>query len=92
MPQIGLDRLAPADGAFYVYADIADYSTDSLAFCAKLLADTGVAIAPGIDFDTVHGGAYVRLSFAGPTSDIREALDRMGEWFGQARGQKGGGS
>ena len=56
-PQIGLGRLAPADGAFYVYADIADYSTDSLEFCAKLLADTGVAIAPGVDFDTVHGGS-----------------------------------
>ena len=82
LPQIGLSRLAPADGAFYVYADIADYSTDSLEFCAKLLADTGVAIAPGIDFDTVHGGAYVRLSFAGPTSDIREALGRMGGWLG----------
>ncbi len=85
MPQIGLDRLAPADGAFYVYADIADYSTDSLAFCAKLLADTGVAIAPGIDFDTVHGGAYVRLSFAGPTSDIQEALRRMGPWLASWR-------
>ena len=67
LPTIGLDRLAPADGAFYVYADVSDYSTDSLAFCAKLLDDTGVAIAPGVDFDTVHGGAYVRLSFAGPT-------------------------
>ena len=75
---IGLDRLAPADGAFYVYADISDYSTDSLAFCAKLLADTGVAIAPGVDFDTVSGGAYVRLSFAGPPSDMEEALRRMG--------------
>ena len=92
LPAIGLDRLAPADGAFYVYADISDYSTDSLEFCAKLLADTGVAIAPGIDFDTVHGGAYVRLSFAGPTSDIDEALRRMGEWFRQSRYQMGGGS
>lgn len=81
LPEIGLPRLAPADGAFYVYADIADHSTDSLAFCAKLLADTGVAIAPGIDFDTVHGGAYVRLSFAGATSDIEEALRRMGPWL-----------
>ena len=59
LPEIGLPRLAPADGAFYVYADISDYSTDSLDFCARLLADTGVAIAPGIDFDTVHGGSYV---------------------------------
>jgi aspartate/methionine/tyrosine aminotransferase len=81
LPQIGLDQLAPADGAFYVYADISKYSTDSLAFCAKLLADTGVAIAPGVDFDTVHGGAYVRLSFAGPASDIDEALRRVGPWL-----------
>ena len=80
---IGLDRLAPADGAFYVYADVSDYSTDSLAFCAKLLAETGVAIAPGVDFDTVHGGAYVRLSFAGPTADIDEALRRIGPWLSE---------
>ncbi|MGH7290471.1 MAG: pyridoxal phosphate-dependent aminotransferase, partial [Myxococcota bacterium] len=58
LPEIGLPRLAPADGAFYVYADISDYSTNSLDFCARLLADTGVAIAPGIDFDTVHGGRH----------------------------------
>ncbi|BBY26147.1 pyridoxal phosphate-dependent aminotransferase [Mycolicibacterium sediminis] len=81
LPAIGLPRLAPADGAFYVYADVADHSTDSLAFCAKLLADTGVAIAPGIDFDTVHGGSYVRLSFAGAASDIEEALRRMAPWL-----------
>ncbi|MET4428069.1 pyridoxal phosphate-dependent aminotransferase [Mycolicibacterium sp. 624] len=81
LPDIGLGRLAPADGAFYVYADISDYSSDSLAFCAKLLADTGVAIAPGIDFDTVHGGSYVRLSFAGAATDISESLRRMGPWL-----------
>jgi aspartate/methionine/tyrosine aminotransferase len=84
LPQIGLDELAPADGAFYVYADISKYSTDSLAFCAKLLADTGVAIAPGVDFDTVHGGAYVRFSFAGPASDMDEALRRMGPWLARS--------
>lgn len=81
LPAIGLSRLAPADGAFYVYADISDYSTDSLAFCAQLLTDTGVAIAPGVDFDTVHGGAYVRLSFAGSSTDIDEALRRIGPWL-----------
>ena len=85
LPDIGLGRLAPADGAFYVYADISDYSTDSLAFCAKLLADTGVAIAPGVDFDTVHGGAYVRLSFAGPSSDMEEALRRLRPWLAGLR-------
>lgn len=81
LAEIGLGRLAPADGAFYVYADISDYSTDSLDFCARLLADTGVAIAPGVDFDTVHGGSFVRLSFAGAAADIAEALARMGPWL-----------
>ena len=78
---IGLDRLAPTDGAFYVYADVSEFTGDSLAFCEKLLADTGVAIAPGIDFDTARGGSFVRLSFAGPTSDIDEAVTRIGDWL-----------
>lgn len=78
---IGIDRLAPTDGAFYVYADVSDFTDDSMGFCSKLLADTGVAIAPGIDFDTVRGSSYVRLSFAGPTSDIDEAVARIGGWL-----------
>lgn len=77
---IGIDRLAPTDGAFYVYADVSNLTDDSLSFCSKLLADTGVAITPGIDFDTARGGSYVRLSFAGPTRDIEEALRRIGPW------------
>ena len=79
--QIGLTRLAPADGAFYIYADVSDFTGDSLAFCEKLLADTGLAIAPGVDFDTVRGPSHVRLSFAGPSSDIDEALGRLGPWL-----------
>ncbi|KWX68298.1 aspartate aminotransferase [Mycobacterium sp. NAZ190054] len=78
---VGIDRLAPTDGAFYVYADVSHLTTDSLAFCSKLLNDTGVAIAPGVDFDTVRGGAFVRLSFAGPSSDLEEALRRIGAWL-----------
>jgi aspartate/methionine/tyrosine aminotransferase len=85
LPEIGLPRLAPADGAFYVYADVSGYSTDSLDFCARLLADTGVAIAPGIDFDTVHGGGYVRMSFAGANTDIAEAVHRLEPWLAQHR-------
>jgi len=79
--RICIDRLAPTDGAFYVYADVSDFTTDSMSFCSKLLADTGVAIAPGIDFDTARGNSFVRLSFAGPTSDIEEALRRTGTWL-----------
>jgi aspartate/methionine/tyrosine aminotransferase len=79
--QLGLTRLAPADGAFYVYADVSDFTADSLRFCEALLADTGLAIAPGIDFDTVRGNSAVRLSFAGPSGDIDEALHRLGSWL-----------
>lgn len=79
--EVGLTRLAPADGAFYVYADVSDFTSDSLAFCERLLADTGLAIAPGVDFDTVRGPRHVRLSFAGPSSDIDEALRRLGSWL-----------
>ena len=82
LPKIGIDRLAPTDGAFYVYADVSHLTGDSLSFCSKMLADTGVAIAPGIDFDTQRGGSFVRLSFAGPTSDIEEALRRIEDWLG----------
>jgi aspartate/methionine/tyrosine aminotransferase len=78
---IGIDKLAPTDGAFYVYADVSHLTTDSLSFCSKLLADTGVAIAPGIDFDTVRGGSFVRMSFAGPSSEIEEAVRRIGAWL-----------
>ncbi|HTM83976.1 MAG TPA: pyridoxal phosphate-dependent aminotransferase [Mycobacterium sp.] len=78
---IGIEKLAPTDGAFYVYADVTEYTDDSLAFCARLLADTGVALAPGVDFDTERGHTFVRLSFAGPTADISEALHRVGGWL-----------
>jgi aspartate/methionine/tyrosine aminotransferase len=81
LPRIGIEKLAPTDGAFYVYADVSHLTTDSLSFCSKLLADTGVAIAPGIDFDTVSGGSFVRLSFAGPSHDIEEAVRRIGDWI-----------
>ena len=79
--QLGVTRLAPTDGAFYVYADVSDFTDDSLKFSERLLAETGVAIAPGVDFDTVKGDSFVRLSFAGPTADIHEALRRMEPWL-----------
>jgi aspartate/methionine/tyrosine aminotransferase len=78
---IGIERLAPTDGAFYVYADVSEFTDNSMDFCSKLLQETGVAIAPGIDFDTTRGNSFVRLSFAGPTRDIEEALRRLGPWL-----------
>ncbi|MCZ4499242.1 MAG: aspB [Marmoricola sp.] len=82
LPRIGIDRLAPADGAFYVYADIGHLTDDSYAWCQRLLAETGVATAPGIDFDTVRGNQFVRLSFAGKADAIEQGLDRLESWLG----------
>lgn len=79
--RLGLTRLAPADGAFYVYADIGELTTDSYAWCQRLLADTGVAIAPGIDFDTVRGNEFIRMSFAGTRAEIETGLERLGAWL-----------
>src|SRR3954470_19032777 len=81
LPEVGIDRLAPADGAFYVYADIGHLTDDSYAWCLRLLAETGVATAPGIDFDTRRGNEFVRISFAGSTEEISEGLDRLGRWL-----------
>ncbi len=83
LPEVGLDRLAPADGAFYIYADVSKWTDDSLAFGARLLTETGVAVAPGIDFDPVDGGRYIRLSFAGDAAEIAQAVDLLGEWLGK---------
>jgi aspartate/methionine/tyrosine aminotransferase len=81
LPTIGLDRLAPADGAFYVYADVSRWTTDSLAWAARLLAETGVAVAPGIDFDPIDGGRFIRMCFAGDTAEIDHAVDLLGDWL-----------
>jgi aspartate/methionine/tyrosine aminotransferase len=81
LPRLGIDRLAPADGAFYVYADVGHLTDDSMAFCRRLLAETGVATAPGIDFDTAVGNRFVRMSFAGRPEEVAEALDRLEGWL-----------
>ncbi|MDP3967462.1 MAG: pyridoxal phosphate-dependent aminotransferase [Nocardioides sp.] len=81
LPRLGIDRLAPADGAFYVYADMGHLTDDSMGFCRTLLAETGVATAPGIDFDTAVGNRFVRMSFAGSAEEITAALDRLDTWL-----------
>lgn len=81
LTNLGIDKLAPADGAFYVYADVRHLTDDSMDFCKRLLADTGVAIVPGIDFDPVDGHHFVRMSFAGSTQDVEEALRRLKAWL-----------
>jgi len=81
LPKAGLDQLAPSDGAFYVYADVTRFTNDSQVFCQKVLAETGVAITPGVDFDTERGSQFVRFSYAGATADMAAAADRLGEFL-----------
>lgn len=78
---LGLTRVAPADGAFYAYVDVSEYTDDSLSWCQRLLAETGLAITPGVDFDPVDGGKYVRFSYAGSSSDVTECVRRLGTWL-----------
>jgi aspartate/methionine/tyrosine aminotransferase len=87
LPRLGLTRIAPPDGAFYIYADIGHLTNDSLSFCEQLLRDTGVCTAPGVDFDPVDGARFMRFSFAVSTPEVREALARLEPWF-QKRGSR----
>ena len=80
LPEAGFERLSPAEGAFYLFADISDRSNDSMAFCARILAETGVAVTPGVDFDRSRGNRFLRFSYCGPEADMREAAARLKAW------------
>ena len=81
LPSLGLRSIAPPDGAFYIWADIGHLTNDSVAFCEQLLRDTGVATAPGVDFDPLDGHCFMRFSFAVSTMEVEEALRRIQPWF-----------
>jgi aspartate/methionine/tyrosine aminotransferase len=81
LPRAGLDSFLPADGAFYLYADVSRFSTDSFDFAARMLEQAGVAVTPGVDFDPRHGNRFVRLCYAGARADMREAVERIGAWL-----------
>jgi len=77
LPKAGFDKIAPPDGAFYVYADVSKYTDDSLAFCKQILDQAGVAVTPGLDFDPKRGATTLRFSYARSSSDIIEGLERL---------------
>jgi len=77
LPAAGFDRLSPAEGAFYVFADVSALTNDSVAFCARMLEEIGVAAAPGADFDALRGHGFVRFSYCGAEADMREATRRL---------------
>jgi len=80
LPKAGFHKLAPSDGAFYLYADIAHLTNDSADFCRRMLAETGVAATPGIDFDPLAGAHTMRFSFAGSAEDMVKAAERLRNW------------
>lgn len=76
--RVGWGPIAPADGAFYLYAGVPlGPHADSVAWCRALLAEQGVALVPGVDFDGVDGAGFVRLSFAAGAEAVAEAFARI---------------
>jgi len=83
LPRVGFDSFLPADGAFYLYTDVSRFSTDSFAFATRMLEEAGVATTPGVDFDPLHGRSFLRLCYAGGRDEMREAVERLGNWLRQ---------
>lgn len=81
LPKAGLTEILPADGAFYLYADVTRFTNDSTAFARRMLNDIGVAVTPGVDFDSERGNRYVRFSYAGRTEEMAEAGRRLRSWL-----------
>lgn len=86
LPRAGFTRIAPPDGAFYIYADVSDLTDDSLVFCAEILREAGVAVTPGLDFDPARGAHTVRFSYARATEDIAEGLTRLEAFMARRAG------
>jgi aspartate/methionine/tyrosine aminotransferase len=81
LPQAGLNKFLPADGAFYLYADVSDFTSDSLEFAKQMLEQARVAATPGIDFDPVHGHQFIRFSYARSAEEMHEAVARIARWL-----------
>jgi aspartate/methionine/tyrosine aminotransferase len=83
LPRAGLTKFLPADGAFYLYADVSDFTADSFDFAKAMLEKAGVAATPGVDFDPIHGRAFIRFSYARSAEEMREAVARIARWLGR---------
>lgn len=81
LPKAGLGKFLPADGAFYLYADVSDFTSDSFDFAKLMLEQAHVAATPGVDFDPIHGRSFIRFSYARSAAEMREAVDRIAHWL-----------
>ena len=82
LPRAGLDKFLPADGAFYLYADVSGFTSNSFEFAKQMLEQAHVAATPGIDFDPVHGHQFIRFSYARSLEEMQEAVLRIARWLG----------
>ena len=81
LPKAGLDKILPVDGAFYLYADVSRFCTDSYEFATRMLAETHIAATPGIDFDPINGRSFIRFCYAGSPAEMHEVVERIGRWL-----------
>jgi aspartate/methionine/tyrosine aminotransferase len=81
LPKAGLAKFLPADGAFYLYADVSDFTSESFAFASEMLEKANVAATPGVDFDPIHGRSFIRFSYARSAEEMREAVARIADWL-----------
>jgi aspartate/methionine/tyrosine aminotransferase len=82
LPKAGLTKFLPVDGAFYLYADVSDFTSDSFEFAGRMLEKAHVAATPGVDFDPIHGRTFIRFSYARSADEMREAVTRIARWLG----------
>jgi aspartate/methionine/tyrosine aminotransferase len=83
LPKVGLDKFLPVDGAFYLYADVSRFSSDSFDFARRMLEEAHVAATPGVDFDPIEGRHFIRFCYAGSAAEMHEAVERIGRWLGR---------
>jgi len=82
LPRAGLTKFLPVDGAFYLYADVSDFTSDSFKFAGEMLEKARVAATPGVDFDPIGGHRFIRFSYARSAEEMREAVERIARWLG----------
>ena len=81
LPGIGFEEILPVDGAFYLYAGVSRFCSDSYEFAKQMLAQTHVAITPGVDFDPLNGRRFIRMSYSGLREEMQEAIERLRNWL-----------
>lgn len=84
LPQGGLTKFLPADGAFYLYADVSNFTTDSFEFAKQMLEQAHVAATPGADFDPFHGKSFIRFSYARSSAEMQDAVTRICKWLARS--------